>query len=358
MKKVKKTIEKTTIEIDESAFVELKANFFDENYIIEPSKHNYRIDKGNKRFYVRVLDNGKFLVAPSFSEIKRTVTGVSVGLANWMKKLSKQESEFEATYSAAYGSFLHDVFADILRNKPFTLDLDLIFADYKDYCDAHKINFDEAMRWYEQKRRKIQDDLIGFVCWKREYNAIPVAIEYPLMSKKGLHAGQLDIVCWLTITEKIKKEEVTRKVLALVDVKSGFGPDFYEENELQLKAYSDLWNEEFPNLKIEKIYNYGCNNFMRKSLNAYLIKGKHGKFKPYRFKDQTDSKNLYKWDHYIELYHGTKENMKMTSLYKFDKTIEIKDGVDISNILHEIDPVQNVLNKHKENENERSNCSE
>ena len=338
LREEKMSDEKREVKISNDFYTMLKAEFFDSEYIIEPEYYNCRIDKGGQRFYVRYFPDGSYIKAPSFSEVMNKVLGVNYYLAQWLSSLSKEQAEFESINSANYGTYLHILFGEIIRKRSVVLHEEWFQNDIEEFCTRMGYDYSELSRWYKQKKRKVCDDVIGFICWLKEYDVKPIAMEYPLMHPAGLWAGTCDLICKLTIKDK--------EIIAMVDFKSSLKV-FFESHEIQLYAYSKLWNLEFPDLQIERVFNYGCNEFKRKTLKKFLTGGKSGNFKPYRFQDQTDSPNIYKWDQYIVIYHGQKENLEFSTTFEYDMLGMVDRDSDLSDILLEYDVIEGLIDKIK-----------
>ena len=335
--------EKTRVKLDSEDYKALEAEFFDKDLIIEPEYTNYRIDKSGQRFYVRIYDDKKYIKAPSYSEIMNRVLGVDYYLADWMATVGKDQATFERINSANYGTFFHIQCADILRGKAVNLDEQYFFEEMQVFCEENNHDFEELLKWYKQKGRKILDDVIGFICWIKEYNVRPIAMEYPLMHPEGLWAGTTDLVCKLAYDKN--------EIIAMVDIKSTL-QGFFESNEIQLHAYKTLWDMEHPEIQIERVFNYCCNSFRRSTLAKYLSGGKSGRFKPFQFKDQTGSENTYKWQHYVELYHGQPKNLEFAKRYEYDAFEKIDLDTDLSKLIIEYDLFNKLENKLSEEVNE------
>jgi len=145
------------------------------------------------------------------------------------------------------------------------------------------------------------------------------------MEKHGLVATTIDIVCTL----KFGKKTVT----AIIDLKSGAVDR--EDYQMQLYVSKALWEQEFPNIKIDMLFNYAPNDYRIGSLFSYIHatkKGEKSYFKPYDFKNQTDVKEITKWQwkKYLSLFHGNPSNMAGIGMsVDFSDTYELSLSSDI-----------------------------
>ena len=302
----------------------IKAEYFNENYIIEPSYSTYRLDNKGQRFYMRVYEDGSYLTAPSFSAIMHKVSPIGIWLLEWYKIHGKDETDWMLKMSANYGTFFHILCGKMLRKEKINLNENFLLLDLQVFCEKELIDFQEIYKWMKQNKRSIAKDVYGFVRFCQDYKVVPIAIEYPLMAKYGIYACTLDFVCEMEI------EGTT--LYSIVDIKSGT-KSFYEDNEIQLYAQRLLWKMEHPEIKIECCYNYGCHNF-----NLPLSK----RVTPYRLKDQTDSSNLYKWYNYLRLFHGDEKNLEFDKKTQF-KDIEINIESKLDEVFEERDLIDEII---------------
>ena len=77
----------------------------------------------------------------------------------------------------------------------------------------------------------------SFKEWKSQNNFNPIETEISLISEKYQYGGTID--CVATISNS----------LSFVDWKTG--KEIYEDNIVQLASYQELWNENFPDNKIQ-----------------------------------------------------------------------------------------------------------
>lgn len=318
---------------------EVKAQYLNKEYIVEPTFYNYRVNFSGRRFYLRIFDKDNYKIAPSFSAISRYCEPTPKYLIDWQIKVGKEKATWILKNSAAYGTFAHIQYGRILRGEKLSLNHDIQLNEIQYFTEKEDIDFKELMKWYKEERRDIRKDIFGFVKWCIDYKVKPIAIEYPVMALDGSVAGTIDLVCKLTIPlskTEIKEGKEEKEVIGLGDFKSGMN-GFYEDNEIQLHTYKPMWNEEHPELPIDLVFNYGSHNYMLPLSN---------KVTPYKFKDQTDSRFAYKIPLWLKLFHGDIKNKPeiYTTEFKQDATIGINDNLDV---FEEINPID-ILTKEVE----------
>jgi hypothetical protein len=352
-------------------------DFINENWLIEPEYYNYRINYNGQRFYARCyenrLENGEIeynvLTAPSFSAIYNKVVPLGYGLQEWYKNLTKEQIEFNSHNSAIYGTIFHILCGRILRGEKILVDELYINTEIERYCQEEDENLEDLKKWIKNEKRRLLLDLLAFTKWIKDFKVIPIAIEYPVFSDKC--AGTIDLIAkiivplkytkdelveiamkkypiWRPIStkaytsssessiRKLTKEQIIEKCdikrngeyIALIDLKSG-QKGFWETNAMQLYQYAKCWNEEYPDLKITKLFNYGCDNYRLPNVK-------------YRFKDQTDNKKIFKkWDKYVEIYY-VDEPSKPEKMYELNSA-EYFDPEKIDDLVIEFDPLQRII---------------
>lgn len=238
---------------------EMKAMFFDKNALIEPPYAVYQLNTKGYRYYYKYDENGEPQFYPSVTTILSQTMPESPFLKQWRDKLGAEQADRYRDERAAYGTFMHGLFGELLINR--TIDLDDIQEKLKVYIEQKQLPIDFI--FYADDLKK---DVLAFAQWVADYNVKPLAIEIALVSEQKHYAGMVDLVCTL----ETKKGTET----AIVDFKSGRN-GFVEEHELQLHLYRDMWHENFADTKIDKVYNWSPKDWR--------------KMPTYNFKDQSDS---------------------------------------------------------------------
>jgi len=277
-----------------------------------------RLDNRGKRIYYRLVNNEPRIYTGVTSMIKATMP-TSPQLIEWYKK-NGSNSEDMTNEAADYGTLMHILAQKILVTGEY--DFQNLTDDMKAYATDEGL---DIKSFVNHAYTKIQYDLLAFCQWVLDYKVTPIAIEQVLCSDERGTAGAIDLVCQLTLTEKgfdgtvyksgpqkgAKKEvKIEKTCIAIVDFKSG-RKGFWESHEIQLKEYQELVQENYPDLKVEKLFNWSP---------------KEWKTGPsYNFKDQTDCKSQRKLPHLIQLYKMD-NNDAARKILVFDDKIDLKAG--------------------------------
>jgi hypothetical protein len=266
--------------------------FFDVAKLLHQPDPIYRMDMKGNRYYYRFEDEEPIFYTSVTTMIRNTMP-TSPYLIQWLISKGGDGGKEEAEERASYGTFLHAQCADLLINGVY--DLDTLPDRLGLFLLKEKI---ENNKGWEDDLKK---DILAFAQFMIDYNVKPLAIEIILYHPTHGYAGALDLVCELDFEEKgcfgetyasginkgqPKESKRIIRINAILDVKSG-RKGFYESHEIQLVAYREMWQIHFPYVKIDKILNWSP---------------KEWRLTPsYNLKDQTDSKNLNKLPHLVEL---------------------------------------------------------
>lgn len=251
---------------------EIKALFFDGNALREPSYRLFQLNSDNHRYYYRFVgDDVRFY--PSVTTLIKQVLPTSPALIDWMIANGKDGSAEKRDLAAAYGTFMHIQFESLIINRRY--DFDNVPAVLAEYLERENLPEKVFNEWLTRIRR----DVLAFAQFVKDWNVRPLAIEIGLCSESGF-AGCVDLPCLMTDP---KSGDEFR---AIVDFKSG-RKGFWDEHEIQLHLYKMMWNENFPDCQIERVFNFAPKDW-RKSPT-------------YNLKEQTKSKNAAKIPHLLAL---------------------------------------------------------
>lgn len=296
---------------------EVSPLFMDESLLTNPVTI-YRLNKSGDRYYYDFDQNGEPRFYISVTTMIQNTLPTSPFLIDWKANLGKEEAERVLRERAAYGTFMHIQFAELLQKREY--DIDLLPRKLKEFIQIERLPENLCSEWEEDLKK----DILAFSQFIIDHNVKPLAIEIMLTHQEDCYAGAIDLVCELTIEEsgfwgettqkgdpkKTKKRQIIR---AIIDFKSG-RKGFYESHEIQLAAYREMWNNHFPDYPVEKIYNWSPKEWT-------------GSKPTYNFKDQTGSKNIIKLPLLVNLMSIEQEKMKMT-VNTFWGKIDLENGLE------------------------------
>lgn len=246
---------------------EMTAMFFNVDALIEPPYKIWQLNSKGHRYYYRYDENGNPDFFPSVTTILSQTLPKSPFLIKWIADKGIEESERYKGERAAYGTFMHAAFEELLINRAY--DLDGLKSKLKEYIEVNRLPDDFI--YYADDLKK---DVLAFAQFVLDYDVRPLAVEIALVHPYYKYAGMIDCPC--TMLAKIGG---TDRINAIVDFKSG-RKGFYEEAEIQLHLYRDMWNVNFEQFPITKVFNFSPKDWRKKP--------------SYNLKDQTDSPNAKK----------------------------------------------------------------
>lgn len=251
---------------------EIKALFFDGNALREPNYRLFQLNSENHRYYYRYVGN-EIRFYPSVTTLLKQVLPTSPALIDWMIANGKDGSVEKKDLAAAYGTFMHIQFEVLLINRRY--DFDAVSLGLAEYLKQENLPEKVFNEWLSKVRR----DVLAFAQFVKDWNVRPLAVEIGLCSEKG-YAGCLDLPCIMT------DPKTGDDFRGLVDFKSG-RKGFWDEHEIQLHLYRMMWNENYPDMPIERVFNFSPKDWR--------------KAPSYNLKDQTKSKNAAKIPHLLAL---------------------------------------------------------
>jgi hypothetical protein len=284
---------------------EMKALYFDADALKEAPRTVYRLGGTNQRVYYTFDESGQPFFYGSVTTEFGKVLPTSPHLIDWMLKMGKDEAERYKNERADYGTFLHIECANLLINKG-VYDLDKVRDKLLQYIEEKKLATDFV--YHEDELKK---DILAFAQFCIEYEVKPLAIEIILADEELGLAGAIDLPCEMTIREKGYFGEVyksgankgnpkesfrERRIRAILDLKSG-RKGFYDGHIHQLEIYKILWNKHFPYVQVEEIFNWSPKEWK-------------GEIPTFNLKRQTDSLELFKTPHYLNIIKGNRTGLK------------------------------------------------
>lgn len=281
---------------------EIKALFFDRAALREPSYRVYQLNQEGYRLYYRFVD-GEPEFYPSVTTVLRQVMPMSPGLLDWIVANGKEGAAEKRDTAAAYGTFMHAQFETLIINRRYDFDaVPELVASY-----IQKENLPEKL--FGEWLVKIRKDVLAFAQFVKDFNVRPLAVEIGLVHPVYHYAGCIDLPCVMTV----KGKDVT----AIVDFKSG-RKGFFEEHELQLHMYREMWNANFDDVRIERLYNFSPKDWRTKPT--------------YNLKDQTDSPNAAKLPHLLALA-GIEDGKREKEFTVIRGVLDLDNGEIFDNVL-------------------------
>lgn len=245
---------------------EIKALFFNADALREPAYKIYQLNTDGHRYYYRFV-NGEPEFYPSVTTLLKQVMPTPPGLLDWMIANGKDGATEKRDLAAAYGTFMHGQFETLIINRKY--DFDAVPAVLSDYIMRNNL----PERMFNEWAVRIRKDVLAFAQFVRDYNVRPLAVEIGLVHPEFHYAGCIDLPCMMT-------DQKTGEIFpAIVDFKSG-RKGFFEEHELQLHLYRAMWNNNYPETAIERVFNFAPKDWRTKPT--------------YHLKEQTDSANAAK----------------------------------------------------------------
>lgn len=271
---------------------EIRAVYFNADALKEPAFRLFQLNSDGHRYYYRFNDAGEPEFYPSVTTLLKQVMPTPPALLDWMIANGKDGSTEKRDLAAAYGTFMHGEFEKLIINRRY--DFDSVQAAMLAYMERENLPEKVFAEWLP----KIRKDVLAFAQFIKDWNVKPLAVEIGLYHPQFHYAGCLDLPCVMT------DPKTGKSFVAIVDFKSG-RKGFYEEHELQLHLYREMWNVHYPETPVTRVFNFSPKDW-RKSPT-------------YNLKDQTDSTNAKKLPYLLAL--ATIEDEKR------DNTLTIIRGV-------------------------------
>lgn len=246
---------------------EMTAVFFNADALREPKYKLYQLNSDGHRYYYR-YEGTTPVFYPSVTTLLKQVMPTSPFLIKWMVENGTDGATEKRDLAAAYGTFMHAQFEMLLINRRY--DFDTVPANLLSYMEQNNL----PEKFYGESLAKIRKDVCAFAQFVKDYNVRPLAVEIALVHPDCHYAGMLDLPCLMT------DPKTGNEFPAIVDFKSG-RKGFYEEHELQLALYRDMWNVNYPELPITRIFNFAPKDW-------------RGVKPTYTLKEQTESPNIAK----------------------------------------------------------------
>lgn len=282
---------------------EMQCMFFDKTALIEPPYKVFQLNSKGHRYYYRFDENGQPEFFPSVTTILSQTLPKSPFLIEWIASKGMDEAERYKAERAAYGTFMHAQFEELIINRVYNLD-DLK-EKLKTYIEVNRLP--DNFIYYADDLKK---DVLAFAQFVKDYDVRPLAVEIALVHPYYKYAGMIDLPCTM-----LRKPGGTERINAIVDFKSG-RKGFYEEAEIQLHLYKMMWNVTFEEHPITNIFNFSPKDWRNKP--------------SYNLKDQTDSPNAAKIPALLEIA-AIEDNKRDNIFTAVSGSISLDEPQDFTN---------------------------
>ena len=284
---------------------EMTTMFFDTNALIEPPYKVWQLNSKGHRYYYRYDENGNPEFFPSVTTILSQTLPKSPFLIQWIADKGMDEAERYKQERAAYGTFMHGAFEELIIARSY--DLDGLKGKLKTYIESERLPGD-----FINYADDLKKDVLAFAQFVIDYDVRPFAVEIALVHPFYKYAGMIDCPCTM-----LDRPGGKNRIRAIVDFKSG-RKGFYEEAEIQLHLYREMWNANFEQHQIEKCFNFSPKDWRKKP--------------SYNLKEQTDSPNAKKIPALLELAaieDGKRDNIftAVNGLINLDQTPDLSANI-------------------------------
>lgn len=264
---------------------EMKAIFFDVSRMVQVPYRIYQLNSAGHRYYYTFDENSNPRFYPSVTTILGQTLPKGRALTAYMHRVGLEEAERYRDERASYGTFMHAEYQGLFMNLKY--DFSTLKERFKKYIRDN--NLPDNFIYYADEIKK---DIMSAAQFIIDYDVKPIAVEIALVHPVFGYAGMIDFVGDMKRSKNSKE-----RIRAQIDFKSG-KKGFYDEHAIQLHMYKQMWEENFPQYPIERVYNFAPNNWR--------------KLPTYNLVDQTNNVNAKKIPALIALgaiEDGKKDNV-------------------------------------------------
>jgi hypothetical protein len=272
-----------------------------------------RVSFGDGRAYFKFQLPAK--IYTSLTTVTSTCSPMPYGLMKWKMSLGEKESARVGRVAAMYGTLMHETIGTFCINQSFNFDK--AGEIVSDYLSKNEFYDNDTSEWTE----RLKEDMQAWADFVYRHKVNVIAVEMVLCSDQFEFATAIDIVCDMTIEEKgfygdvyksgdkkdqPKESKKETRIRAIINLKSG-RHGFYQENANQLELERMVWNENYPDIKIDRIYNWAPTEWRDYTGEKW------------RLADQTNKANKVEMEAMLmlasERYKGKNEQKMYTNIY-------------------------------------------
>lgn len=312
-----------------------------------------RVMSDKIRMYYEEKDGEIILYSSGTTIIKNGFVDMYGMLEAWKTKerLMGHDPDLYAERRAALGTCMHYLYGLYLTGEEIAMTPSCIAG----LLDEGGLRIPASLMQYVKDNYifELMEDIVSFAIFVHERNVKPLAIEKVLRSKEYMVASPIDLLCEMDDTvegyfgETYKTDGKTAKkgdpklskrmerVVAIVDFKSNRTSGFWAENALQLGLYRKLVEENYPEVKIDRLYNFSPKDPAKRSASS----------PDYYLKDQTNNSELRKLECVLQQGKINHEHASKTVTY-YRGTLKMGEHKGFDSYIKKED-LKKILNKLK-----------
>jgi len=237
---------------------------------------------------------------PGCTSILKKTMPTPPSLIKWMATFpgGYEAAQAYTELAAARGTIMHGIFADFVNGLVPAFDS----PEWHNYIELKMKKQKADRKWHGEWQHFMKKAILSLMQWIEDYEVTIILMEIALVSEELGYAGQIDVVCQMNAAKYTDKTptESRKRVNALVDFKSG--EHSHDSHAVQLSMYVPLFQEHFPNFKIQKVYNWHPSDWRE---NVGKDKDGVPKIPSFSYKDinQTDELSAEKVKYLLALYN-------------------------------------------------------
>lgn len=260
---------------------QVKTIYFDADALRLPDYYMGRLQSSDGRLYYRYgyADEQSVELFTSLTTVIYQCTPMPYQLLEWYTKLGMEEAKRYSNMKAMYGTLMHIEIGKFCQEQVY--DFDKCEEVVNNYLSENDFWQPECKDW----KYNLKDDMIAWSQFVFDTRMKCLAVEMVLCSSKG-YATAIDIVADVDLPVKgfhgevyktgdrkgeAKETTVNVRKRVVINMKSG-RHGFFESNGIQIAAEKMLFEENFPDIKIDAMLNWAPADWRTADGKKYKIK--------------------------------------------------------------------------------------